>query len=121
MEATAKTKKLKEVLLRAADILERGHLAKEIYALDKDGYEVDARSKNACSFCTEGAIQAASGSSVEAREAVQFFASNSEEIKRAAEDVEYDGTPSRYTVHHWNDRPSRRKGQVVAALRKAAR
>ncbi len=95
--------KTSEVLNKAADLLEpRGAWTQRCSARDAAGEEINAHSKEAVSFCAFGAIN------------------------RIAKGVDYSDaviTLENYLgtfASTWTDKPSRRKGQVIAALRAAA-
>ena len=97
---------VRAVLLRAADLVERGWCQGGTGAETKHGDETEATSENAVSFCALAAIENAA-----------FAVGNvclPREVENALIQVTGPG------VIHWNDAPGRTQAEVVSALRRAA-
>ena len=93
-------KTTKQILLRAARLLETKGWTRGWFARDGHGNKVLHSSRRASRFCAEGAIFRCGGGA-DCRDAL-----------RAAADCD--------NIAHWNDDPKRKKSEVIAALRKAA-
>lgn len=113
------THNISSILDRAADVIEERGLNKGWYFSDfsqddqnLSAWEQAAETKGRC--CTLGAIYVAVHETVEGPSfsevdrAASFFADS------------LPTTPGHWGIPDWNDAPSRRKGQVVNALRRAA-
>jgi hypothetical protein len=102
---------VKKVLRRAAKLLEpRGAWTQGEAARNAAGARVEVNAPDAVSFCAFGAICRASPAAGTAGATVA--------LGRALGALE--ALPGVGCVASWNDKKSRRKGQVIAALRKAA-
>ncbi len=97
------------VLLKAAEVLQEHRLAKGQEAKDASGEWCPAESPEAVSFCALGSIW----------RAAYELDLHSEKIH--AEDALAHAIGEDADIADWNDVPSRRKGQVVAKLREAAK
>lgn len=102
----------KEVLLRAADLIEQNDLCKGVMAQMPDGQTSGYLSARATCFCVVGALSRTCYALEYTWLDVGRFAVSA--IKG------YLGLPDDYLLSQWNDEPERTKEDVVAALRGAA-
>lgn len=96
----------KQILRRAADLVAQGW-TQGWYATDANGNAFAPDHPNACKFCAIGAIKnaAAEQGSGYLPDILHHFS-------------KHEGI---HDIAEWNDDPSRTQGQVVAALRNAAK
>ena len=99
-------KTAKEVLLTAADIVEKGW-TQGVFATNAFGKGVPVESPEACSFCVLGALDKAAETGI------------GEMAWREAEKALFRTVRSP-SLPAWNDAPERTQAEVVAALREAA-
>ena len=99
-----------DVLNQAAELVEFGW-TKGAYARTAAGDELDLGQKGGICWCTSGAIGEAVRRLNQRFDEGLFFEAT-EEFRRALR--------IRDEVPEWNDRASRRKGQVITALRRTA-
>lgn len=101
----------REVLLRAADLIESKGWCKDFSALDADLNEVDPWSDSACVFCAVGAIESVAANGYADFDGLTLSNGAIDRLSRAL---------GARNVIRWNDEDGRTQEEVVAALRKAA-
>ena len=109
----------RDVLARAADLLENTGWCQDAMAMDREGVDVDSWDPEAVEFCAIGAVQKVCGvtgnSSQERYELLVIPALN-----RLMEFAPKDSMGKTYPVSIWNDHRDRTMEEVVDTMRRAA-
>ena len=100
----------REVLLRAAALIERGGWIQGSFARDRDGQPCLPESEFAAQWCIAGALRAVAQDDCDAKRQAQLGLLH--HIQQTLH--EHD------SVTRWNDAPYRTQAEAVAALRAAA-